>query len=95
MYQIVYSPKALNEYELSIIWYAERSITAAENFVKTVSLKVNLIKQNPTSFKNKYRHFYEAKLHKFPFTIIYFIDDNIIVITAIYHHKRNPKKKYL
>lgn len=35
MYQIVYGPKALNEYELSIICYAERSITAAENFVKT------------------------------------------------------------
>lgn len=45
-YQIIYTPVALAEYKDAIIWYDERSKTAAENFVKAVTEKIKTICQD-------------------------------------------------
>ena len=47
MYSVAYKPKALEEYEQSIEWYAERSIKAAENFILDVQESIKEIKANP------------------------------------------------
>ncbi|MDR2205413.1 MAG: type II toxin-antitoxin system RelE/ParE family toxin [Flavobacteriaceae bacterium] len=94
MYSIAYNPKALEEYEQSVEWYAERSIQASENFIIEVQRCIKAIKNNPTGFKNRYRNYYEITLQKYPFDIVYIIDTEKIVIVSVYHHKRNPKKKY-
>lgn len=94
MYSIVYKLKALEEYEQSIEWYAERSIKASENFIIEVQESIEEIKHNPTQFKNRYKKYYEITLKKYPFDIVYIIEEERIVIMSIYHQKRNPKKKY-
>lgn len=94
MYKIVYRIKALEEYEKSVEWYGQRSTRAAENFIVAVKEKLEIIKNHPTRNKKKYKNYYEASLKKYPFTIVYIIEESTIVIIAIYHHKRNPKKKY-
>lgn len=94
MYSVAYKPKALEEYEQSIEWYAERSIKAAENFIIDVQESIKEIKANPTQFKNRYKKYYETTLKKYPFDIVYIIEAERIVIISIYHQKRNPKKRY-
>lgn len=88
--------KPKKEYELSVVWYSDRSLTAAIGFVNAVESALKLICDNPRLWRNEYKHFYEYNLKKYPFTIIYFIEESnhSIIVSAIYHQKRIPKRKY-
>jgi plasmid stabilization system protein ParE len=96
MYTITLRKRAAKEYLEAIAWYKERSLPAAENFVKEVNEAFIKIESEPAAYKNIYKHFYEIKLRKYPYAIVYFIDegDSRIVISTIFHYKRNPKKKF-
>lgn len=95
-YKHFYEPLALSEYKETLRWYDERSKTAAENFVKEIKEKIKSICIDPLRYRNVYKYFRETSLKKYPFYIIYFIDESkkIVVISSVYHHKRNPKRKY-
>ena len=95
-YSVTLQTDAQHEYEASLRWYMERSYPAAEKFVEAVDNALHLICENPTRWRNNYKNFYEISLKKYPFTVIYTIekDEQLIVVLSIYHHKRNPKRKY-
>lgn len=89
--------KSVKEYEVDAVWYKERSIQAAENFVGAIDKKINILRLNPTRYRKTYKEFREIKLDKYPFNIIYLVDEiNLkVIISSIYHNKRNPAKKYI
>ncbi len=95
-YRLILHPTAQEEYERSVEWYKERSDQATEDFVEAVSKAIKLICENPFRWKIEYKHYRVLGLKKFPHTIVYFIDNsaNEIIISAIYHQKRSPKKKF-
>lgn len=95
-YRYIYDPVALVEYREAVEWYTERSILAAENFVLAVGDGVKAICKSPHRNRNTYADFREISLKKYPYYIVYPVDDKnmIVVITSVYHHKRNPTAKY-
>lgn len=95
-YSYVLTPAAQIDYEESLLWYLERSETAALNFVAAIDNTINLICEHPKRWRNTYKNFRELSLKKYPFAIIYIIEEDtkMVVITAIYHHKRIPNKRY-
>ena len=95
-YIIAYQQRAIEEYEEAVSWYKERSTKAAEHFDIEVKNKINILRGEPTRFRKTYKDFREVKLNRYPFNIIYLVDEakTIVVIASIYHNKRNPKKKY-
>ena len=95
-YRYVFHAAAQQDYEDAVIWYAEKSLQAAENFVTAVDQTLILICEYPRRWRNEYKKFRELGVKKYPYTIIYTIEEpqQLIVITSIYHHKRNSKKKY-
>ncbi len=95
-YRYILSQTSQQDYEGALKWYAERSVLAAENFVTAIDNVLQLICENPARWRNAYRNFYELGVKKYPYTIIYKIeeDQRLIFVSSFYHHKRNPKKKY-
>ena len=95
-YTTTFRKRAAKEYLEAIAWYKERSLTAAEKFVKAVNETLAKIESEPNYFRKSYNQFHEAKTRKFPYSIIYFIDEekNRAVITSIFHQKRNPYYKF-
>jgi plasmid stabilization system protein ParE len=95
-YSCIYQPAALKEFKDSIRWYRERNEIAAENFVIEVNDRIRIICADPFRFRNTYRYFRETSLKKYPYYIVYFLDEKEkkVIISSVYHHKRNPKKKY-
>lgn len=96
VYLITYRQRATKEYAESTAWYKQHSLQAAENFTLTIENTIAAIAQNPYSYKNSYKTFYEAKAKKISFSIVYLIDETkqLIVITTLFHQKRNPYKKF-
>ncbi len=95
-YKYIYDPIALTEYKDAVSWYNARSEKAAENFVIEVTKKIEQICSHPLRCRNEYKYFKEISVKKYPYSIVYFVDENTktIVITSVYHHKRNPTNKY-
>ena len=96
LYTYILHEHAQQEYETSVLWYAERSEKTATGFIKAVDEALKLICEHPLRWRNVYKNLHELGLKKYPFTIIYSIETTkqLIVVLSIYHHKRNPKKKY-
>lgn len=95
-YKYILHEQAQKDYETSLEWYAERSGLVAENFIKAVDEALQLICGYPERWNNSYKNYHELGVKKYPFTIIYTIEANkkLVVVASIYHHKRNPKKRY-
>jgi len=95
-YGIAYQIRAIKEYEEATEWYKERSIQAAENFEDAVNKKIDILRVHPLRYRKTYKEFHEIRLDKYPFNIIFLVAEikMIVVISSIYHHKRNPKKKF-
>lgn len=95
-YRHIYQPVALEEYKEAVEWYTERSLKAAENFVTEVEEKISTICKEPSRYRNAYSVFREALLKRYPFAIVYFVDERkkVVVIYSVFHNKRNPAKKY-
>jgi plasmid stabilization system protein ParE len=95
-YNYVFDPIAADEYEEALKWYEERSETAADNLIISIQNAINAICTDPYRYRNTYKSLRELTIRKYPYHLVYFIDDEskIIIITSFYHHKRNPKGKY-
>ena len=95
-YQITFRERASSEYLDSLLWYKVIITDAAERFVKAIDEALETVSVNPVRFRNTYKNFYEATVKKFPFSIVYFIDEaeKRIVVVSIFHFKRSPRKKF-
>ena len=95
-YTISFRKRAAKEYLNTLSWYKERSLQAADNFVLAVSETLNKIEDQPDRFRKTYKNYHEAKIKKYPFSIVYFIDEKkqIIIVTTLFHQKRNPERKF-
>jgi len=96
VYTYLFNEEAQIEYETSLEWYAERSLKAATSFVVEVDKTLILICTYPNRWKNSYKNFHELQLKKYPFTIIYTVEEekNLVIVSSVFHHKRNPRKRY-
>lgn len=85
-YEYIYDQIALREYIDAIRWYKSKSDKAAVNFVKEVTDRIKIICDNPLRFRNLYKNFRETSLKKYPYSIVYFLDERKkkVVITSMF-----------
>lgn len=65
----------------------ERFLDELENCYKSIVL-------NYTTYKVVHTIYRQAVLNKFPFVVIYSVDEKDIIITAVFNTSQNPKKKF-
>jgi plasmid stabilization system protein ParE len=96
MYKISYRPRAEKELEEALEWYENRSKDLGKRFLKEVQKKLKVIQKQPDYYAVRQDHFREAKVKDFPYHVIYRIDESlkVIVVSSIFHTKRNPTSKY-
>jgi plasmid stabilization system protein ParE len=96
MFDFFIQEEAQRDIEESVLWYDERSRQATDNFLIEINNALQKICENPDCGTNKYKNYYDFRLKKYPFTIIYIVDNerNMIIVSAVFHNKRNPATKY-
>lgn len=95
IYSLNLRQEASVEYVDAFDWYEEQQEELGEKFKRAINAKLNLICNNPYHYKSSYKNFREAVVGKFPFLIVYTVDEGqkLVTIIAIFHTSRNPKKK--
>ncbi len=82
----------------SVEWYAVRKPGLEVEFIMEVDSTFQRIVANPLAFAEKYKRkntwIRAAPLDRFPFMVlfIYNIQEELIIIIAVWHTARNPQK---
>lgn len=95
-FQLLFHPKAEEEYIEAYRWYEDEQKGIGERFEKFVEQKIRDIISFPERYGFSKAGYREASVDVFPYTIVYKVlkKKKLIYISAIYHSKRNPKYKY-
>lgn len=87
-----FHPAALADYQAAAVWYAERSAAAAVGFTAAIDDAIDGARELPEAWpawpgRTDVRR---RTLRRLPYSVIYVIQNDTIVIVAVAHHKRRP-----
>jgi plasmid stabilization system protein ParE len=85
-----FHPRALQEAENAVAWYAERSMRAAERFVEEVEAAVAAIRETPERWSRFDGEARRMLLRRYPYIVIYRVLTDRIQVLAVAHGRRRP-----
>lgn len=89
MTEIKFLPEADIEYREALVWYEARSAQAAGGFEAAFDVALRQIADTPDRWTrcDESHRFYS--LRRYPFSIIYRIERELIVVVAVAHSRRS------
>jgi plasmid stabilization system protein ParE len=88
--EIEYLEEALEETEAAARWYAERSAAAAIAFSEEIDAAESAILRLPEAWPRYDQSTHRYLLRRFPFSVVYRVETNRILIVAVAHGRRRP-----
>lgn len=85
-----FHPDSVDELIAAGDWYRERSELAARAFALEFEHAIKRIRQAPYRYPVYLSDTRRLILPRFPFAVIYRVDEVVIEIVAVAHHKRKP-----
>lgn len=95
-YPIILHEQAHLEYIDSYEWYELQQPGLGDRFKTNVEKCLAEISEHPEYFNRRNGNYRVTKVKGFPYVIVFefFKRKQVIHISAIYHGKRNPRKRY-
>lgn len=94
MRQTIITNRAITDLEKAKKWYDEQQENLGTKFADYIFNCISEISKQPLHYPNKYKFTREKFVKKYPYLIIYSIEEGIIFILRIFPCKTNPKQKY-
>ena len=86
----VFHPEALAEYAEAVQYYAEQRYEVAQMFINAIEDAVYRIRESPTRWAIVDEDVRRCLTRKFPYSILYTIEQDYILILAVTHCSREP-----
>jgi plasmid stabilization system protein ParE len=77
-----------------IKWYESESPGIGIRFLNEWEETLKYISKNPRAFQIKYKSFRHCKVNRFPYLVIFEIENNVLVVFAVVHAHRKPARRY-
>lgn len=90
-YVLVFRPEVLLELNEAYSWYESQKPGLGDEFLDCVDETVNRISQMPESYVIVYSDIRRAVVRRFPYAVYYRIVSSRIIVTAIFHGRRDIK----
>lgn len=85
-----FHPQAREEFREAIRWYRARNVNAGIEFRKAVSTAVREVVQSAGRWPRYLYGTHRYVLQRFPFSVVYLDDPEMVTIIAVAHAKRKP-----
>jgi toxin ParE1/3/4 len=86
----VFHPEALAEYAENVQYYAEQRTEVAQAFINAVEDAVYRVRESPTRWTVLDEDVRRCLTRKFPYGVLYTIEQDYILILAVMHCSREP-----
>lgn len=86
----VFHPEAIAEYAEAVQYYAERRAEVAQAFIDAVEDAIYRIRETPTRWGVIDEDVRRSLTRKFPYGILYTLEQDYILILAVMHCSREP-----
>ncbi len=91
-FKIVYTQDAVNHILHIAEWYNQQRIGLGSRFLGNLKKEMTAVKKNPFTRSLRYDQVRFAVVKKFPYAAHYTIENNSIIIHAVFGFKENPDK---
>lgn len=85
-------PEAEIDIEEASLWYQKQQVGLGDKFLDEIQQSVKRIGENPYLYLVVHKNVRRTLLHKFPFALYYFVEENSLIIIAVMHGSRHPKR---
>ncbi len=89
---VVWLPEADADVKEARAWYDDVRPGLGEQFALAVDAAVEAVANNPRRFPVVYRNRRRAGVRRFPYGIIFELQEHRIVVIACFHGRRNPTR---
>jgi toxin ParE1/3/4 len=93
-HRLIFTDKSVNDIIQAKTWYEKQQKGLGEKFADTVFKCSREIQLAPLGYPNKYKYTREKYIKKFPYLIIYSVEEDVIFILRVFSCKKDSKKKY-
>lgn len=83
-------PSAWHEIEGADRWYRRRSADASVDFIDAIDDALNRVARSPRLWPNYLYGTRRFVLQRFPFSVVYLDEPDVVNIVAVAHSKRKP-----
>ena len=89
--QLIVRPEAEREVQQAFDWYEEQSKGLGLEFLRAIEACLSGVTRNPFAYTVvKIPNVRRAVIRRFPYALFYLIDDESIVVIAVFNVKRRP-----
>ena len=85
-----FHPEARSEFNEATVYYSEKSPSLASAFYTEIEDAIGKIVENPELYRVIDEDIRRCLTRRFPYAILYTIEDNYILIVAVMHCSREP-----
>ncbi|MGA7932441.1 MAG: type II toxin-antitoxin system RelE/ParE family toxin [Kovacikia sp.] len=86
----VFHPEALTEYAEAVQYYTEQRVEVAQAFINSIEDTVYRISESPERYAAIDDDVWRCMARRFPYEILYTIEQDYILILAVMHCSREP-----
>lgn len=90
-YSLIVRPEAEEDLKEAFSWYEDNRTGLGYDFLLQVDAGIHFIKRNPEIHSIEYKGTRKHIIKRFPYKIIYLIEEEKIIVIAVIHDKRSPE----
>jgi plasmid stabilization system protein ParE len=88
---LIVNPEAEADLVEAKSWYDSQRTGLGDDFLLCLEETLQRLRRMPELYAKTFQDLRLALVRRFPFAVIYRIDDNQITVIAIYHTSRDPR----
>lgn len=90
-YEIVIHSEAILDIQEAFEWYEEHEAGLGFEFIDEIESGYLKISKNPLHYTAINQLFRRLRINRFPYLVVYEIEDNKVIINSVRHISRKPK----
>ncbi len=88
--KVKFAREAIIEFQDSVEWYESKADGLGLRFTDEIDSTLERIKLNPDSYQKVVKDIKRIMVNRFPYSLFYTIEKDILVILRVFHNKRKP-----
>jgi toxin ParE1/3/4 len=88
--RIVLDPAAVAEVREAAVFYEDCREGLGQEFLASIEVAFEAIARRPALWRRLKGRFRRCLVHRFPYGVVYAIEDDVVYVAALMHLKRKP-----